>query len=539
MKTKAVATPSIFPVSLFVLLAALMIGFLAIPRSAQAIGCGVEVRLAAQDKTFTNPPATACTAHAIGALTHNPKVVDLCPNIAGAQDPIPSGMVLNASGNCVAAATDVCPNILGYQDVIPIGMILDASGSCVTPAPAPPAVASVSVSSPGPNLLVVSGASLNSGAGVAVTINGITKIYSPTSAEVLVWSASEIRLGDHAAMNGVTVTSVKVLDGLYPSSNALADSGPVNVFVAAQADLLALNTPTSSAPGQISLTTALASENLTLAGTITIRTFDGVSYVFHAYTPTSAQVTSWTNNLISITDPDLAGKTTTYLSLSYVGGVFAVGFSYPVVSIRPAPPAVSTVTFPAVGHMIVTGTNLNLAIGMFAYPNLNFFAPSSGYTSSSNATVISWTATTIDVSFTGLFGDPILPIKSFTLVDSNFTTLTSFTLPRPRVISVTSPSSGVLSITGANMYSAINLNNGGPVTHIIIGADFGTTSFYDPTSASASLNPAGSSILAWSDTSIIIRYPALSTHPILGVQLQIGTLTYGYDYFATPGLIAL
>jgi hypothetical protein len=51
-------------------------------------------------------------------------------------------------------APDLCPNIDGTQDSIPSGMILDGSGNCITPIPAdttPPAISSVASLSLGLN----------------------------------------------------------------------------------------------------------------------------------------------------------------------------------------------------------------------------------------------------------------------------------------------------------------------------------------------------------------------------------------------------
>jgi Protein of unknown function (DUF1566) len=60
-----------------------------------------------------------------------PRVVDLCPNIAGVQATIPAGMFINAAGNCVPRVVDLCPNIAGVQATIPAGMFINAAGNCV------------------------------------------------------------------------------------------------------------------------------------------------------------------------------------------------------------------------------------------------------------------------------------------------------------------------------------------------------------------------------------------------------------------------
>jgi hypothetical protein len=61
---------------------------------------------------------------------------DECPNIAGNQSSVPSGLVKDASGNCVQPQqppADVCPNIEGVQSSIPAGFVKDASGHCICP----------------------------------------------------------------------------------------------------------------------------------------------------------------------------------------------------------------------------------------------------------------------------------------------------------------------------------------------------------------------------------------------------------------------
>jgi hypothetical protein len=61
---------------------------------------------------------------------------DLCPNLQGVQEQIPSGLIKDAAGNCVPPPpTDVCPNLQGVQEQIPSGLIKDAAGNCVPPPP--------------------------------------------------------------------------------------------------------------------------------------------------------------------------------------------------------------------------------------------------------------------------------------------------------------------------------------------------------------------------------------------------------------------
>ncbi len=58
---------------------------------------------------------------------------DLCPNLEGVQAQLPSGMIKETSGNCVTPPADVCPNIEGIQTQVPSGMVKDTAGDCVTP----------------------------------------------------------------------------------------------------------------------------------------------------------------------------------------------------------------------------------------------------------------------------------------------------------------------------------------------------------------------------------------------------------------------
>lgn len=58
-------------------------------------------------------------------------IIDVCPNIAGAQTTIPDGLIIDASGNCVTPPpVDTCPNINGLQLEIPVGFLKDADGHC-------------------------------------------------------------------------------------------------------------------------------------------------------------------------------------------------------------------------------------------------------------------------------------------------------------------------------------------------------------------------------------------------------------------------
>lgn len=69
---------------------------------------------------------------------------DVCPNIPGVQDSIPSGMQLDGSGNCYTptppppVTTDLCTNLDGAQTVIPSGYYRTTAGNCYV-QPTPPA----------------------------------------------------------------------------------------------------------------------------------------------------------------------------------------------------------------------------------------------------------------------------------------------------------------------------------------------------------------------------------------------------------------
>jgi hypothetical protein len=72
-----------------------------------------------------------------------PPPPDECPNLAGNQTSVPTGMSKDASGNCITPPpppppTDECPNIAGNQATVPAGMIKDPSGTCFTPSTPPP-----------------------------------------------------------------------------------------------------------------------------------------------------------------------------------------------------------------------------------------------------------------------------------------------------------------------------------------------------------------------------------------------------------------
>ncbi len=58
-------------------------------------------------------------------------IIDVCPNINGAQTTIPSGLIIDVNGNCVSPPpVDVCPNIGGLQTDVPSGFLHDTHGDC-------------------------------------------------------------------------------------------------------------------------------------------------------------------------------------------------------------------------------------------------------------------------------------------------------------------------------------------------------------------------------------------------------------------------
>jgi hypothetical protein len=100
------------------------------------------------------------------------RVTDVCPNITGNQSSIPSGMVIDGSGNCVNAP-DVCPNIAGTQTSVPSGMVIDGSGNCVnTPTDVCPNIAGTQTSVPSGMVIDGSGNCVNAGGDVCPNIPG-------------------------------------------------------------------------------------------------------------------------------------------------------------------------------------------------------------------------------------------------------------------------------------------------------------------------------------------------------------------------------
>lgn len=89
-----------------------------------------------------------------GNCVPNPGAADECPNIPGVQPAIPDSMIKDPGGSCVAPPlprppaqpaqraaappvppvpmmVDLCPNLPGAQRAVPVGMIKDPTGSCV------------------------------------------------------------------------------------------------------------------------------------------------------------------------------------------------------------------------------------------------------------------------------------------------------------------------------------------------------------------------------------------------------------------------
>jgi outer membrane protein OmpA-like peptidoglycan-associated protein len=65
--------------------------------------------------------------------------IDVCPNLPGAQETLPPGLIKDPGGNCVEPH-DECPNLPGAQETMPAGMVKDDKGNCNFPPPViPPA----------------------------------------------------------------------------------------------------------------------------------------------------------------------------------------------------------------------------------------------------------------------------------------------------------------------------------------------------------------------------------------------------------------
>jgi len=95
--------------------------------------------VAAFTAAAVSAPLTFAQSTTITVSVSSP-VIDVCPNIPGVQATVPSGMVINGSGDCVTPpppVVDVCANIPGIQPTIPPGFYQDSSGNCL-PQPTPP-----------------------------------------------------------------------------------------------------------------------------------------------------------------------------------------------------------------------------------------------------------------------------------------------------------------------------------------------------------------------------------------------------------------
>ncbi len=58
-------------------------------------------------------------------------ITDVCPNIIGPQQSLPSGMIFDNGGNCVQPPPlDACPNIPEFQGQVPGGYLSDENGDC-------------------------------------------------------------------------------------------------------------------------------------------------------------------------------------------------------------------------------------------------------------------------------------------------------------------------------------------------------------------------------------------------------------------------
>lgn len=74
--------------------------------------------------------STLRTEYQYGALY---EVIDLCSNISGVQDVIPTGYEVDDIGNCTLPPVDVCLNLDGMQTEIPSGYMIDVDDCILIP----------------------------------------------------------------------------------------------------------------------------------------------------------------------------------------------------------------------------------------------------------------------------------------------------------------------------------------------------------------------------------------------------------------------
>lgn len=58
------------------------------------------------------------------------EVFDVCKNIVGIQETVPTGDEVDADGNCAPPPVSVCPNLDVLYTVLPVGYLLDENGDC-------------------------------------------------------------------------------------------------------------------------------------------------------------------------------------------------------------------------------------------------------------------------------------------------------------------------------------------------------------------------------------------------------------------------
>ena len=103
----------------------------AAPTTTQALARKTGAPLTLQD-TDNNLAdfGVAVPAFRTGGLYEVRTVVDVCGNVAGAQESLPSGYDYDEAGNCELLSSDKCKNIYLIQVEFPLGMLADVSGNC-------------------------------------------------------------------------------------------------------------------------------------------------------------------------------------------------------------------------------------------------------------------------------------------------------------------------------------------------------------------------------------------------------------------------
>ncbi len=137
---------------------------------------------------------------------------DVCPNIDGNQAAVPAGMVKNDAGNCVqivVVPTDVCPNIDGNQAAVPAGMVKNDAGNCVfnitaTPCPTPTSGGVITQNTAGWS---VTGAEFVDG-GVKLSSNAWSASYITSDKSYMISNALELGWTIEGSVSGASGTAI-------------------------------------------------------------------------------------------------------------------------------------------------------------------------------------------------------------------------------------------------------------------------------------------------------------------------------------------